>query len=138
MSYRSVPAVVLIAALFIFKSFFAYAQQSPSLSVTDLVKSRWVDSVYNALNTEERIGQLFMVAAYSGGKDYNEEKIRALVSSGQVGGLIFMQGDPVNQAIQNNNFQRMSKVPLLIGMDAEWGLGMRLTGVKDLPRAMMI
>lgn len=101
-------------------------------------RTRWVDSVYNSLNDTERIGQLFMVAAYSGGKDYNEEKIVELVRAGQVGGLIFMQGTPEAQATQNNTFQKLSKVPLLIGMDAEWGLGMRLTGVKDLPRAMMV
>jgi len=59
------------------------------------------------------------------------------VQAGHVGGLIFMQGTPEAQATQNNTFQKLAKVPLLIGMDAEWGLGMRLTGVKDLPRAMM-
>lgn len=86
----------------------------------------------------ERIGQLFMVAAYSGGKDYNEDTITKLVQNGSVGGLIFMQGTPEAQATQNNKYQGLAKVPLLIGMDAEWGLGMRLTGVKDLPRQMMI
>lgn len=101
-------------------------------------KQLWVDSVYNNLNDTERIGQLFMVAAYSGGKDYNEEKIAALIAAHKIGGLIFMQGTPEAQAVQTNRFQQMAQVPLLIGMDAEWGLGMRLTGVKDFPRAMMI
>lgn len=101
-------------------------------------KQQWVDSVYNELSEEERIGQLFMVAAYSGGKNANEAAIKKLVAANQVGGLIFMQGTPEAQARQNNDYQQMSKVPLLIGMDAEWGLGMRLTGVKDLPRQMMI
>jgi len=99
---------------------------------------RWVDSVYNALNDTERIGQLFMIAAYSGGKDYNEDTVTKMVERGQVGGLIFMQGTAEAQATQNNTYQRLAKVPLMIGMDAEWGLGMRLTGVKDLPRQMMI
>lgn len=101
-------------------------------------KATWVDSVYNALTEQERIGQLFMVAAYSGGKEYNEAAVTALVTKGQVGGLIFMQGTPEAQATQNNKYQSISKVPLLIGMDAEWGLGMRLTGVRDLPRQMMV
>lgn len=93
-------------------------------------KQLWVDSVYNNLNDTERIGQLFMVAAYSGGKDYNEEKIAALIAAHKIGGLIFMQGTPETQAVQTGRFQQMAQVPLLIGMDAEWGLGMRLTGVK--------
>ncbi|MCB9045240.1 MAG: serine hydrolase [Chitinophagales bacterium] len=101
-------------------------------------QSRWVDSVYNALSETERIGQLFMVAAYSGGRDYNEDAITELVANHQVGGLIFMQGTPEAQAKQNNKYQQMANVPLLIGMDAEWGLGMRLTGVRDMPRQMMV
>lgn len=101
-------------------------------------KSRWVDSVYNQLKLDEKIGQLFMVAAYSAGKDANAAQIETLVRNHQVGGLIFMQGTAEEQARLTNRFQRMAQVPLLIGMDAEWGLGMRLTGVKDLPRQMML
>lgn len=103
-----------------------------------IAKSQWIDSVYNSMSERERIGQLFMVAAYSGGRDYNEDAITKLVANHQVGGLIFMQGTPEAQAEQNNKYQHMANVPLLIGMDAEWGLGMRLTGVKDLPRQMMM
>lgn len=123
--------------IFLFCSipFIGHAQRNtPSVEV---LKARWVDSVYQALNDTERVGQLFMIAAYSGGKDYNEDTVTKLVSRGQVGGLIFMQGTAEAQATQNNKYQGLAKVPLLIGMDAEWGLGMRLTGVKDLPRAMM-
>lgn len=101
-------------------------------------RTQWVDSMYNVLNDTERIGQLFMIAAYSGGKDYNEDKVTPLVAANKIGGLIFMQGTPEAQAVQNNKYQSLSKVPLLIGMDAEWGLGMRLTGAKDLPRAVTI
>jgi beta-N-acetylhexosaminidase len=101
-------------------------------------RQQWVNTTYNALSLEEKIGQLFMVAAYSGGKDYNEDKITALLTNRQIGGVIFMQGTPEAQAVQNNKYQRMANVPLLVGMDAEWGLGMRLTGVKDFPRQMML
>lgn len=114
------------------------ATHAQTKSQSALKKQYWVDSVYNQLTLEEQIGQLFMVAAYSGGKNYNEPEITKMVTSNQVGGLIFMQGTPEAQAKQTNKYQRTSKVPLLIGMDAEWGLGMRLTGVRDLPRQMMI
>jgi beta-N-acetylhexosaminidase len=103
-----------------------------------LTRAGWVDSVYNALTVDERIGQLFMVATYSGGKNYNEEKITQLLQAHQIGGLIFMQGGPGRQAILTNKYQRMAQVPLLIGMDAEWGLGMRLDSVKPMPRQMMM
>src|ERR1043165_3060976 len=80
-------------------------------------RQQWVNNVYDKLSLEERIGQLFMVAAYSGGKDYNEEKITELVNNHQIGGVIFMQGTPEAQATQNNKYQRMANVPLLVGMD---------------------
>lgn len=101
-------------------------------------RNRWIDSTYDALGEQERIGQLFMVAAYSDGPKANAEKIEPLLKSGQIGGIIFMQGTPEAQARLTNRWQAMSKVKLMIGMDAEWGLGMRLTGVRNLPRQMML
>lgn len=101
-------------------------------------KGDWVSDMYNKMNQRERIGQLFMVAAYSGGDNYNEAKIVKMIQAHQIGGLIFMQGTPEAQAKQTNTYQAMAQVPLLIGMDAEWGLGMRLTGVRDYPRQMMV
>lgn len=100
-------------------------------------RQKWVDSIYNRLSEKERIGQLFMVAAYSGGEKYNQGQIQALIDNRLIGGIIFMQGTPEAQAEQTNIFQSSSKTPLLIGMDAEWGLGMRLTGVQNFPRQMM-
>jgi len=104
----------------------------------DSAKKQWVDDTYNKLSLEERIGQLFMVAAYSGGPDYNEDKIVTLLNNHQIGGLIFMQGGPARQAVLTNRYQNMAQVPLLIGMDAEWGLGMRLDSVANFPKAMML
>ncbi len=101
-------------------------------------RRKWVDSVYNSLNEVQRIGQLFMVAAYSAGPKANQEHIERLLKARQIGGLIFMQGTAEDQARLTNRYQKMSPVPLLIGMDAEWGLGMRLTGVRNFPRQMSI
>src|SRR5688572_14180626 len=118
---------LLAIGITIFQS-VSFAQVKVNPNPVDIAKKRWVDSVYNKLKQEERIGQLFMVAAYSGGKDYNEPAITELVKKRRIGGVIFMQGDPVSQANQTNKYQQMAQVPLLIGMDAEWGLGMRLKG----------
>ncbi len=134
----------LVASFTLFLSFAAHCIQAQPVyrgkprRVTDTKKERWADSVYEALTMEERIGQLFMVAAYSGGKKYNEDQITELLSRHQIGGLIFMQGGPARQAILTNKYQQMAQVPLLIGMDAEWGLGMRLDSVKPMPRQMML
>nr|MBP6315663.1 serine hydrolase [Chitinophagaceae bacterium] len=98
----------------------------------------WVDSVFKSLTLEKKIGQLYMIAAYSGGEKYNQEYIEKLIREYHIGGLIFMQGTPKAQALQTNKYQMMSKIPLFIAMDAEWGLGMRLTGITDMPRQLML
>jgi len=112
-------------------------QRRPDVDIA-AARSRWVDSIYTGLSEEERIGQLFMVAAYSGGKNYNEEQVTTLLNAHQVGGLIFMQGGAGRQAVLTNQYQHQAQVPMLIAMDAEWGLGMRLDSVKNFPRPMML
>jgi beta-N-acetylhexosaminidase len=114
------------------------ANQSVKLPKPQSRVNVWVDSVYKSLNLDQKIGQLFMIAAYSGGEKYNRNSIEKLIYQNNIGGLIFMQGTPEAQAEQTNAFQKISKVPLLIGMDAEWGLGMRLKGVDDMPRQIML
>jgi len=135
--------VQYILPLLVLLPFFGHAQKrkantSVPLPPLQSASARWVDSVYRSMSTEQRIGQLFMIAAYSGGEKYNQPLIEKLISENGIGGLIFMQGTPAAQIEQTNRYQSMSKVPLLLGMDAEWGLGMRLTGVRDLPRQLML
>ncbi|TAL62817.1 MAG: serine hydrolase, partial [Bacteroidetes bacterium] len=97
----------------------------------------WADSVFNSLTPNQRIGQLFMVAAYSNDK-MDSLGIRRLIDSCGIGGLIFMQGTPEKQALLTNYFQSKSKVPLMISIDAEWGLDMRLKNTVQFPRQMTL
>ncbi len=132
-------AILIFTIAFCSLQHEGFAQgKNTKLSPALAQKKKWVDSIYNALSPEERIGQLFMVAAYSGGKAYNEDAITQLLKAHQLGGLIFMQGGPVRQANLTNTYQGMAQVPLLIAMDAEWGLGMRLDSVLNFPRQMML
>jgi beta-glucosidase-like glycosyl hydrolase len=123
-------------------SFFALIIGLSSLSLSSAAQSvqasKWADSVYQKLNTRERIAQMIMVAAYSGTKKQNDSLIRHYIKNRQIGGVIFMQGGPVRQARLTNEWQRSAQVPLLIAMDAEWGLGMRLDSVKNFPKQMQL
>ncbi len=92
----------------------------------------------DSMTLREKIGQLFMVAAYSNGDDDHVEEISNLVSEYNVGGLIFFQGGPKRQAKLTNHYQSIAKTPLMIGMDAEWGLGMRLDSTLTYPRQMSL
>jgi beta-N-acetylhexosaminidase len=100
--------------------------------------SRWVDSVFKTLTPEERIGQLFMVAAWSNKDKKHETEISNLVKNQKIGGLIFMQGGPVRQVNLTNRYQSQAKVPLLIGMDAEWGPVMRIDSTINFPHQMQL
>ena len=100
--------------------------------------SPWVDSVFNTLTADQRISQMFMIAAYSNRDKQYVDKLTATIYNQQVGGLIFFQGGPARQAILTNHFQSVTKTPLLIGMDCEWGLGMRLDSTISYPRQMML
>ncbi|UCG27500.1 MAG: serine hydrolase [Bacteroidales bacterium] len=98
----------------------------------------WVDSVFSILSPEERIAQLIFVAAYSDHMVSHEVAITDLIRDYKIGGLIFFQGDPLKQAELTNFYQSQSKVPLLIAMDGEWGLGMRLSDIADFPYQMSL
>jgi beta-glucosidase-like glycosyl hydrolase/CubicO group peptidase (beta-lactamase class C family) len=102
------------------------------------VQDRWVDSVLNSLTLEEKIGQLFMIACWSRQPDSERVRISELITGHHIGGLIFMQGGPVRQAQLTNHFQSISKVPLLLSMDAEWGLSMRLDSVVNYSKQLML
>ncbi|MCB0794369.1 MAG: serine hydrolase [Flavobacteriales bacterium] len=98
----------------------------------------WADSVMATLDTGERIAQLMMVAAYSNkGADHVTEMER-LISEYQIGGLIFFQGGPVRQAHLTNRYQSIARTPLLVGMDLEWGLAMRLDSTVRFPKQMTL
>lgn len=105
---------------------------------SNLSQEVWVDSVYNQLSFDEKIGQLFMVAAYSNKDEAHNKSIEKLIEENKIGGLIFFQGGPMRQAKLTNRYQAKSKVPLFIGIDAEWGLSMRLDSTYRYPWNMTL
>jgi beta-glucosidase-like glycosyl hydrolase/CubicO group peptidase (beta-lactamase class C family) len=98
----------------------------------------WVDSVMKQLTPDQRIGQLFMVAAYSNKPKAHQDEITRLIKDSQIGGLIFMQGGPVREAKLCNYYQQISNVPLMISIDGEWGLSMRLDSTQAFPKQMTL
>ena len=107
---------------------------------------RWVDSVFNSLTADERIAQLIMVAAHGYPNNpsrviidttfTNPRVVAKYIRDYKVGGVIFFQGGPVQQAQLTNYYQSISKVPLLVAMDSEWGLAMRLDSSVRFPYQM--
>lgn len=134
---KILPLFILPAIAIGFSSFYV---ESPKDIAPDFMtnESGWADSVLSTLSLDEKIGQLFMVAAYSNKDQKHVNEIEKLITDQHIGGLIFFQGGPVRQARLTNFYQDKAKIPLLIAMDAEWGLGMRLDSTISYPRQMML
>ena len=120
-------------------TFSLFAQTTdPLVSIDYQAQESWVDSTYTSLTLEEKIGQLFMVMAFSEQGEKHFDKISKNIVEDNIGGVIFSSGGPYGQTKWLNKFQKKSKVPLLIGMDAEWGVAMRLDSVQAFPWNMTL
>ena len=98
----------------------------------------WADSVFDTLTEDQRIAQLFMVAAYSNKGVTHEAYIDNLILTYNLGGLIFMQGTPEKEIELTNRYQSKAKTPLMIAIDGEWGLPMRLKNTFKFPKQMTL
>lgn len=118
---------------FFFGSLFAQQQENPLITADFELQKQWVDSIYGQMTLEEKIGQLFMVDVFSNQPKEQTDKVKQLIEEYHIGGIIFSKGGPVRQARLTNEYQEITNTPLLIGMDAEWGLAMRLDSTFAFP-----
>ena len=114
-----------------------------SLSVGAQDAGRWADSVLRSLTDDEKIAQLIMVRLSSiDGKTrkavFYDSTVEANIRKYNIGGICLFQGPPVKQASLVNHFQSIAKTPILMAIDGENGVGMRVDSVMGLPRMMML
>lgn len=143
MNWKKIVGFSLIIVLFVSSAFVTPLGNDSLLDLENdppfmEQSSDWADSVFKTLAPDERIGQLFMIAAYSNQSKKHTDEIDSLVSKYKIGGLIFMQGGPVRQAKLYNHYQELANVPLMISMDAEWGLAMRIDSTVKYPWQMTL
>jgi beta-N-acetylhexosaminidase len=98
----------------------------------------WVDSVMNSLSAEEKVAQLIWIAGFSNRDIRYDVILSDLIKKTGVGGIIFFQDQAVKQSEMINYFRSITKVPLLVATDGEWGLGMRLENVIKFPYQMTL
>ena len=130
----------IAALLLLFSSLAVLAQQfNPLLVQNDRENQRvWVDSIYSNMSLQEKVGQLFMVDIYSSDPKEKKDKVKDLIQNQYIGGIIFSKGGPKQQVQLNNEFQALSRTPLIMAMDAEWGLAMRLDSTFAYPWNMTL
>jgi len=98
----------------------------------------WVDSVMKTLNIDQQIAQCIWIAGYSNRDVEHEVEVTDIIRKFGVGGIVFFQGTAEKQAELTNYYQKISRVPLIITLDAEWGIGMRLDNVDKFPFQMTL
>lgn len=129
---------IFFVALCICSSLYTQTSKHPLQTENPEAQSKWVDSVYNSLSLKQKIGQLYMVQVMSNQNKAAKQALMSLIEEHQIGGIIYSNGGPRRQAILNNELQSLSKIPMLIGMDAEWGLSMRLDSTYAFPYNMAL
>ncbi len=123
----------LVGSIPFFQSQYKPKNISPK---EELKAQQWVDETYHSLSQSEKLGQLFIVALYTNKGEKHIQQVRNIIEKEQIGGLILMQDDAEREIHLLNEFQRKSKVKLLVGMDAEWGLYQRIAKAHKFPWAM--
>jgi len=128
-------SIVTLTALASFTTVHAQ-QKSYVESLSD--PNEWVDSVFNKLSRRGKIAQMFFVRGLTNSTKAYEDSIGRVIEKERIGGIVFFQGGPGRQAILTNKYQKLSRVPLLITSDGEWGLGMRLDSTVSYPYQMAL
>ena len=106
--------------------------------VDQVAMERWVDSVFNSMSPDARIGQLIIAAVTPSTNDATRALVQRLVTQNMVGGLIYEKSTIAEQASVTNLAQSLATVPLMITIDGEWGLGMRLKDVPNFQRNLIL
>ncbi|NCI47617.1 glycoside hydrolase family 3 N-terminal domain-containing protein [Sediminibacterium soli] len=130
---KTIPCLLLalLAGLFTTAKAQKFYEETPDAK-------RWVKKKFRKLSKDERIAQLMIIRAHSNLGPEHVAEVTELIKKYNVGGLCFFQGGPVRQALLTNSYQSIAKTPLMISIDAEWGVGMRLDSVTSFPRQLMM
>jgi len=130
--------ILYILSVLLLITFEASAQAKKPFIESLQEKNGWVDSVFKKLSRRERIAQLFMIRAHTNRGKKFEDSVANVIKREKIGGLVFFQGGPQRQAALLNRYQSLTNIPLLVAMDGEWGIGMRLDSTVSYPYQMTL
>tara|TARA_Y100000385_G_scaffold145562_1_gene151166 strand:- start:6713 stop:9628 length:2916 start_codon:yes stop_codon:yes gene_type:complete len=126
--------IVLLKFTFIFIAFSLAAQLlAPPRTSKHNDTSTWAESVFDSMTVDERLAQLFMIEVRPTYGPQHIAYVEKTIRDHQVGGVIFFKGNPTEQVRLTNRFQALSKTKMLVAIDGEWGLAMRLSNTISYP-----
>ena len=107
-------------------------------NVDEKAMNKWVEAEFKKMSKEERVAQMMVIGVSPREKGEKLHSLKKLVKAYNLGGLIFHEMSMNDYVSLYNEFQTLARTPLMMTIDGEWGLGMRLDGVKDYPRSMSL
>ncbi len=129
---KKVLSFVLLSGLFP----FWYTAMGQNALGQD-ARTRWVDSVFNTLDRDKKIGQLFMIPVSAYADEDEIDKVASSIEDGDAGFIYITAGGPASNAKMLNRLRKISKVPLLVAASAEWGLSQTLDSVAGFHKPMI-
>jgi len=122
--------LLLVASLLV-SGFSANAQRARLMSDTSTPECReWVDSVFSTLNERQRIEQIVVLHLTPDSKDHVFDKY---FGKQDFGGILFSKGSAVQYGKAINRIQSISRIPVLVTLDGEWGPSMRIPEAPRFP-----
>ncbi|MBE6287401.1 MAG: beta-N-acetylglucosaminidase [Mediterranea massiliensis] len=102
----------------------------------DVACKAWVDSVMQTLSLKQQLGQLLVYKLDPAPTKANRQLMQKVIKEYGIGGILFYKGTLHEQAVMTNEMQQLSKVPIMVTFDGEWGMAMRLKDVEAFPKNM--
>ncbi len=139
---RFLSPIFILVALSVSGALAIFSSYTPSIDVVQKrsaqtekkrVYAAWVEEQLQKLTLEEKIAQFFMMASNSNKGEEHFKELEQMISDYKIGGVIFFQGDRNNLSEAITRYQSKANIPLLVAMDAEYGVGMRLSGEDRFP-----
>lgn len=102
---------------------------------------KYADKLLKKMTVEEKVGQVIHISFNAKFANQDSDYFQALkheVVDNRVGGIL-LSGAPIYETVQLvNRMQENAKVPLLISIDAETGVGMRFGDATNFPWNMAV
>lgn len=128
----------LIIAQFITSLFSTKVTLAQNNISADSRDSRVVEDLLKRMTTRDKIAQLFIVSFSSDTSDRSTIEAIEMVKTERVGGVILMNSTLTPAVKMINYLQSLSKIPLLVTIDGEWGAAMRFDSIVSFPRQMQL
>lgn len=101
--------------------------------VSPRMATAWIDAKMKDMTLQQKVAQLMVIRVPLDLEGERQQDFEQLLEETEVGGVCFFVGTAAKTLPLIRRFQSLSRVPLLVCIDAEWGLGMRLKDCYAFP-----